>query len=373
VGLSEVRMTESPDGGLRSVLETAVGERTVPGAALAFGVRDRVLGQFVVGAAELGPAGPRPLTPGTLFDLASLTKVLATAPAVLALHEGGSLSLSDPLGRYVPAFAGPGRDAIRLRHLLMHTAGLRGSRQFHLSCSTPAELVPAVVREPLVGVPGRQVVYSDLGFLLLGEVVAVVTGWSLDQACDALLYRPLGLVHTAFRPADRLPGTPLAATTEPDAEPAAGAPHDRNARLAGGVAGHAGLFSTIGDVAHYAAWWAGDGHGPLSPATRAEAMRCHTAALDGRRGHGWVARGDTADFLDGAWSGAAVTHTGFTGTSIAVDPERGWWLCLLTNAIHLGRHRAEVAALRTLVHHLAAPTLAAATEAAGGRPTDRRS
>jgi CubicO group peptidase (beta-lactamase class C family) len=358
-------MTESPDGGLRSVLETAVGERIVPGAALAFGIRDRFLGRFVVGAAELGPPGPRPLTPDTLFDLASLTKVMATAPAVLALHEQRSLSLDDPLGRYVPAFAGPGRDAIRLRHLLTHTAGLRGSRRFHLSCSTRGELLTAVVREPLVAAPDRQVVYSDLGFLLLEEVVAAVTGLPFDRACDALLYRPLGLAHTAFRPGDRLPGTPRAATTEPDAEPAAGAPHDRNARLAGGVAGHAGLFSTVDDVARYAAWWAGEDRGPLSPATRAEAMRCHTPALDGRRGHGWVARGDTADFLDGSWSGTAVTHTGFTGTSIAVDPERGWWLCLLTNAVHLGRDRPEVAVLRALVHRRAALTLAAATDTAG--------
>jgi CubicO group peptidase (beta-lactamase class C family) len=100
-------------------------------------------------------------------------------------------------------------------------------------------------------------------------------------------------------------------------------------------------------------------------------MRCSTGALDGRRGHGWVARGDTADFLDRSWSGAAVTHTGFTGTSITVDPERGWWLCLLTNAVHLGRDRPEVPAFRASVHRLAASTLAAATteeKASADRP-----
>ena len=356
-------MTEFPDQRLRTVLERAVRERTVPGVALAFGVRDRVVGQLVLGAAELAPDGDVPLTADTLFDLASLTKVTATAPAVLALHDGGSLSLDDPLVRYVPDFRGPGREAVRLRHLLTHTAGLLGSRRFYLSCTTPAELRTAVVTEPLVGAPGRQVGYSDLGFLLLGWVVEAVTGLPLDEACAALLYEPLGLAHTTYRPAGRLPDVRTATTTEPGATPAPGAPHDRNARLAGGVAGHAGLFSTLGDVARYAAWWAGTDRGPVTPATRAEAMRCSTRGLDGRRGHGWATRGDTVDFLDDAWSGAAVTHTGFTGTSLAIDPERGWWLCLLTSAVHLGRDRPEVADLRARAHRMAARVLAAADAA----------
>jgi CubicO group peptidase (beta-lactamase class C family) len=356
-------MTEFPGERLRTVLQTAVRTRTVPGVALAFGVREEVVGRLVLGAAELPPDGDVPLTEGTLFDLASLTKVMATAPAVLALHDAGSVSLDDPLIHHVPDFRGAGREAVRLRHLLTHTAGLLGSRRFYLSCGTPAELRTAVVTEPLVGHPGRQVGYSDLGFLLLGWVVEAVTGLPLDEACAGLLYEPLGLAHTTYRPAVGLPGVPLAATTEPGAAPAPGAPHDRNARVAGGIAGHAGLFSDVGDVARYAAWWAGTERGPLSPATRAEAMLCSTPELNGRRGHGWVTRGDPADFLDGAWSGAAVTHTGFTGTSLTIDPERGWWLCLLTSAVHLGRERPEVNALRARVHRMAAQVLVAADDA----------
>ena len=352
-------MTEFPDGPLRDLLETAVRDRVVPGAALAIGVGDRVVGRLTLGAAELGARGETPLTADTVFDLASLTKVMATGPTVLALHDAGVLSLDDPLERYVAGVAAPEGAGIRVRHLLAHTAGLLGSRRFYLSCTTAAELRAAVVAEPLSGVPGRQVIYSDLGFLLLGWVVEAATGLPLDEACARFVHEPLGLTRTAYRPAERLAGLPLAATTEPGADPVAAAPHDRNARLAGGVAGHAGLFSTLGDVARYAAWWAGTEDGPVSPATRAEAMRCQTAGLDGRRGHGWATRGDAADYLDEHWSGAAVTHTGFTGTSLAVDPRRGWWVCLLTAAVQLGRDRPEVADLRAHVHRLAAQGLAA--------------
>jgi CubicO group peptidase (beta-lactamase class C family) len=350
-------MSERPHERLRSSAEAAVQKKVVPGLAVAYGVRNEWAEHLVVGTAGGGPHGSALLTADTLFDLASLTKVMATAPAILALCDSGVLSLDDPVVRYVGDFNGPGRADIRLRHLLTHTAGLLGSRRYYLFCTDPDELRAAVVSEPLIGIPGRQVVYSDLGFLLLGWVVETTTGLPLDDACATVLHEPMGLRRTAFRPADRLPGLQPAATTEPGADPVPGAPHDRNARLAGGVAGHAGLFSTLHDTARFAAWWAGADDGPLSPATRATAMRCQTPGLDGRRGHGWVGRGDAADFLDPPWSGAAVTHTGFTGTSIAVDPQRGWWACLLTAAVHLGRDRPEVAALRAEVYRLTAREL----------------
>jgi CubicO group peptidase (beta-lactamase class C family) len=153
----------------------------------------------------------------------------------------------------------------------------------------------------------------------------------------------------------------LADTTEPGAEPRPGRPHDRNAQACGDVAGHAGVFAVLDDVAAYAAWWAGDDGGPVSPATRAEAARCATGELPGpRRGLGWQVHGDGGaehDFLPAAWPGTTVLHTGFTGTSIAADPATGWWACLLTNAVHLGRDRPEVGALRTRVHDLVAAVL----------------
>lgn len=344
---------------LRAVLEAAVERRVVPGAALAAGIGDRTLVRITCGTTS-GTGDGVPVDGTTVFDLASLTKVMAMTPVVLALRDAGRLALSDPVGRYLPTFATGDRTGIRLDSLLTHTAGLRASRRFYHFCSTAREVLAAVAAEPLVAAPGERVIYSDLGFLLLGRVVEVVTGQPLDEACAELVHRPLGLARTGYRPLRHplLASGPFAVTTEPGAKPAVGRPHDRNAQACGDVAGHAGLFSVLDDVAAYASWWAGTAPGPVAPATRAEAMRCATDGLGGRRGLGWMTRGDGDDFLDAAWSPAAVLHTGFTGTSVVVDPQRGWWTCLLTAAVHLGRDRPEVGELRAEVHRRAAAALA---------------
>jgi CubicO group peptidase (beta-lactamase class C family) len=344
---------------IRDELGAAIRAGVVPGAALALGIHRTCIARIATGSAELGPCANRQLTPDTLFDLASLTKVMATAPAVLCLVDRGMLALDDPLGRFDPAFRTDGRERIQLRHLLTHTAGLLGSRRFYRWCRTPSELHRAVRAESTVAAPGERVLYSDLGYILLGNVVEAVSGLALDQACVSLLYDPLGLRKTRFRPMQDVATSAdlVASTTEPGSTAGAGLAHDRNARTAGGVAGHAGLFSPINDVARYAAWWSGRRDGPVSVATRADAMRCHTDGMGGRRGLGWATRGDVSDFLGDEWSASAVTHTGFTGTSIAVDPDRGWWVCLLTNAVHLGRDRPEAGLLRSTLHRVAASAL----------------
>jgi CubicO group peptidase (beta-lactamase class C family) len=138
--------------------------------------------------------------------------------------------------------------------------------------------------------------------------------------------------------------------------------HDENARLMGGVAGHAGLFSTAADLARFAAWWVGDRGGPVPARLRRDAASCHTAGLGGtglggRRGLGWVCRGDRFDILGGRWPATAVSHTGFTGTSLALDPPSGVWAVLLTNAVHAGRDATAIRALRREAHAAAAAGL----------------
>lgn len=357
-------MPEPPDHPLRTLLSTAVADGStavadgvVPGAALAVGVRDRCLLRVDVGGTDTAPQWCRPLASDTLFDLASLTKVLATMPAVLALADAGELSLDDPLTRHLPAFSGDGREEVTIGHLLTHTSGLPASRRYYRFCASADDMLRAVLAEPLEALPGTRVAYSDLGFLLLGELIRARTGQTLPEACAELVHRPLGMTGTGYPP---LPDRPVAATTEPGAVPAPGQPHDRNARLYGGAAGHAGLFAPLTDVARFAAWWVSDDDGPVSRHTRVEAARCRTEGLGGSRGWGWMTRGDGHDFLPENWPATAAMHTGFTGTSVALDPVRGWWVCLLTNAIHLGRDRPEVGELRTEIHRLAVPLLASA-------------
>jgi CubicO group peptidase (beta-lactamase class C family) len=242
-----------------------------------------------------------------------------------------------------------------VRQLLAHTSGLPPVFPFWSRCRDRDEASRALLRVPLATPPGTRVVYSDVGFMLLGRVVSAVTGSPLDVGVGELVTGPLGLVRTGFRP-DRAQGASTAAATEPQPDGTAltGTVHDENARFFGGVAGHAGLFAPLDDLVRYldAAWAGGDF---LPPALRREACRPQTAGLDGTRGLGWVLRGDPADTLGTRWPPGSVSHTGFTGTSLAIDPASGWRAVLLTNEVHLGRDRGVIRALREAVHDRCPP------------------
>jgi glucoamylase len=318
-----------------------------------------VSGGGVPGAVAMAGRGPSVLETvsagypaDTVFDLASLTKVVATTTVTLAL----GIDLSSYADSYVPA---PLWSGVTVRHLLTHTSGLPDSRKFYQWCADRSELLASLYATELAAPPGTRVTYSDLGFITLGEIVAVVAGEPLDAAVRRLVLEPLGMTSAGFLPA--FPASRFAPTTEPDTGlPPPGVVHDENARLLGGVAGHAGLFATAADLARFAQWWicaggSGDG-GPVPVSVRRLAMTCQTDGLPGvegfpgRRGLGWVCTGDRYDILGDAWPATSVSHTGFTGTSLALDPKSGLWVVLLTNGVHYGRDATAVKALRRAVH-----------------------
>jgi CubicO group peptidase (beta-lactamase class C family) len=314
---------------------------------------------------------------GTVFDLASLTKVVGTATAVLALAGSGGLGLDDRAGRYLPSFGA--LRAVTVRQLLAHTSGLPDTRRFYEWCASPEALLRDLHATPLEALPGTRVTYSDLGFMALGEIVARVAGEPLDAAVSDLVTGPLGMTRTAYNPAStaladsvpaaapRVAGGPIGAARDaagdgfaaterkPGGTPWAGVVHDENARLMGGVAGHAGLFAPVADLETFAAWWAGEDDVAVPARLRREAERLQTAGLDGCRGLGWVRQGDRYDILRGTWPPGSVSHTGFTGTSLAVDPATGTWAVLLTNAVHFGRDPERIRALRRQFHAALAP------------------
>ena len=183
-----------------------------------------------------------------------------------------------------------------------------------------------------------------------------MAGEPLDSAVRRLVTAPLGLACTGFNPsaaADRFASTERRA----DGTPWTGIVHDENARLMGGTAGHAGLFSTVADLARFAGWWVSDAAGPVSAGLRRAAETCLTDGLGGRRGLGWTCTGDRHDILGGHWPASAVSHTGFTGTSLALDAASGGWVVLLTNAVHFGRDNTASKALRRDVHRAVAAGL----------------
>ena len=336
-----------------ALLDAAVAGGRVPGAVVMAGHGPDVLGRWVAGQADARQE--RPMHADTVFDLASLTKVVATTTVTLALAAQGRLGLDDPVTGYLPQFTA-GRDGpVTVRHLLTHTAGLPPRRTFYRWCRTRDELLRDLWRTPLETPPGSRVAYSDPGFIVLGELVAAAAGQNLDTAVRTQVTGPLGLTAVRFIPNG--PGECFAATERrADGSAWAGTVHDENARLMGGVAGHAGLFAPAADLARFAAWWVSDDDAVVPAARRRAAASCQTAALGtGRRGLGWACAGDGFDILGGHWPPTAVSHTGFTGTSLALDPASGRWVVLLTNAVHFGRDATAVQALRRAVHAAAAP------------------
>ena len=275
-----------------ALLTDRVTARVWPGAVAAVGHGDQLQAEWVAGWAEDGPGGRRPMTRDTVFDLASLTKVLATLPAVLQAVGRGEVGLDTPLAAYV-AGVDP-RPTVR--HALTHTTGLPSHQRF--TVSGPAELVAAAAAVPLVDPPGTRVLYSDLGFVLLGGVVAAVTGRAFEAVVADDVMAPSGSSARFLPPAAWRERT--AATEVVDGVTTLGVVHDENAAAGGGVAGHAGLFGTVDDVRTAVPIWLADG--PLLEATlRAEALADQTPALDGHRGLGWTARGDAFDVLDDGW------------------------------------------------------------------------
>ncbi|MCL6547776.1 MAG: beta-lactamase family protein [Alicyclobacillus sp.] len=345
-------------------LDRAVEERQIPGAVLSVGIGRETVLRHACGWAWDWGGQRRPATLETVWDLASLTKVVATLPAVLSLVDDGLVRLRDRVGLFVPAFDAKDKQGVTLWHLLTHTGGLISHRTYYEFCANAAEIWKAVEIEPLLNEPGTAVVYSDLGFMLLGRIVEIVSGQSLGRYVRERVFDPLGMRDTGFCPAteradliSRAAGTEVSPRTR---QPKQGVVHDENAEALGGTSGHAGLFSTVADLEAYVKFWVSpDAHSPavVSPAARRLAVQCHTEHLDGRRGLGWVARGDGYDHTGDLWPSSAVGHTGFTGTSLAFDPASGLWTILLTNRVHYGRDNNHIIRLRGLIHNLVAAAL----------------
>jgi CubicO group peptidase (beta-lactamase class C family) len=357
------------------LIDDAVVRGVIPGAVLAAGIgRAQPVLLHIAGDAQRDAAARRPMSASTIFDLASLTKVTATLPCVLHLVARGAIALDDPVCRFLPVFAGAGddsagKDRVTVRHLLTHTGGLPDSRKYYEYLRNPAEIRAAALAEPLTSPPGSVVRYSDVGFIVLGELCASVAGCGLDRLVRDVVCEPLGMADTGYLPPPALAGR-IASTEHARGAAKTGVVHDENTEALGGVAGQAGLFGTAADLASYATAWAcADSEQAaalgLPGWLRAEALACQTEGLagnglPGRRGLGWGLRGERWDNMGEGWPVTGAGHTGFTGTSLSVDPPSGMWVVLLTNAVHFGRGPDHsVVSLRKSVHASTAATLLA--------------
>lgn len=332
-----------------------------PGAVLLVARHGRVALRRSYGFAQLLPE-KRPMTLDTVFDLASLTKVVATAPVALKLVERGELSLDDPLSMYFPPFGEGVKARVRIWHLLTHTSGLPAHLPLYSLALKRGEVYSYLSGVGLEYEPGTRVVYSDLGFILLGGVIEMVAGKTLNEVAEELVFRPLGMRETTFNPEGDL--KERAAATEHcklRGRILRGEVHDENAWFMGGVAGHAGLFSTAMDLAAYAQMWLSGGFFGariLSPITVKLATRNHTQGLNERRGLGWALNGGPCSCGD-LMSDEAYGHTGFTGTSLWIDPTYDLFVLLLTNRIHPTRESSCIVRARRLVHNAVVSSITA--------------
>jgi CubicO group peptidase (beta-lactamase class C family) len=255
----------------------------------------------------------------------------------MILFDEKKIGLDDPVVNYIPTFGGGDKDKVTIRQLLTHTSGLPAGRDIWRIAQTPLEARALVLSTTLEGRPGAQYIYSDLGADVLGLIVEVVAGEPLDKFLSRRVFEPLGMNETMFRPADSLRSR-IAPTevTPPRGYPLRGEVHDENAYALGGVAGHAGLFSTAADLSVFAQMMLNGGEYNGVQIISKPTVELFTSRAFGHRALGW----DTAegDYGSGRFLGpTAYGHTGFTGTSMWIDPEREMFVILLTNRVHAAR------------------------------------
>jgi CubicO group peptidase (beta-lactamase class C family) len=295
----------------------------------------------------------------TIFDLASLTKVLATAPAILKLAEERKLSLVDPVSKWLPEFSGKGKDDLLILHLLTHTSGLD---DFSFSdTGTRQSAILGAAAERLKGEVGSRFRYADINFVLLGEIVSRVTGMELDRYTRISFYSPLGMGDTGFSPAgDKTPR--CAATTIGENCWLIGLPQDYPTRQLGGVSGHAGLFSTVRDLAIFCRMLLNGGEWDGKRVLSGRAVEQMTAPYFSQkgkvmRGLGWDMASPYSSPKGSGFSEVSFGHTGYSGTSIWIDPESKVFVILLTTRLEF-KKISELSNLRSELSSLAARYLA---------------
>jgi uncharacterized protein YbbC (DUF1343 family)/CubicO group peptidase (beta-lactamase class C family) len=353
VGVSPERL-----GRIDGAVAEALARRDVPGAVVLVLHDGRVIWRKAYGVRSRQPTTV-PLNADTVFDLASLTKPIATATSILLLIEKGKLRLSDQAAQYIPGFARLGKEKITVEHLLLHTSGLIADNSLADYRDGPAQALERIHALGTVATPGERSIYSDVGYIVLGELVQRVSGQSLDAFARQHIFAPLGMSDTTFCPTGDSKQR-AAPTEQHQGRWLTGEVHDPRARALGGVAGHAGLFSTADDLAIYAQMLLDNGmfrgQRILAPLT-VRLMTTPRLVPRGLRSYGWdVQTGYSSQRGSLFPAGQGFGHTGFTGTSLWIDPASRTAVILLTSRLY-GDSKGEVSRLRSQVATLAAAAL----------------
>ena len=333
------------------ILREGIARRAFPGAAVAI----TLAGELVElrGFGRLTYDGEDPEVTGeTIFDVASLTKVMAATPMAMSLYEQGALELDTPLSSVITGFGNDGkRGEVTLQHLLAHTSGLPAYEKLFERATSREELIDLACRVPVQRDPGESVEYSDIGFILLGAALERLADESIDRFCAREIFGPLGLSRTGYRPPaewrEQIPPTEEDQTFRHRV--IQGEVHDENASMMGGVSAHAGLFSSAADIARFAEWMLREG----KPILRADTAKVFTSPQPVHKGYarglGWD-RVSQPSSSGRYFSGSSYGHLGYTGTSLWIDPERCLSVTLLTNRTWPRRESQSIRQIRPAFH-----------------------
>lgn len=358
--LSDAKLDHNRLKNIDSLINRLILEECFPGAVIAVG-RNNVLAFLQsYGYASLYPAKEK-MTIDKVFDLASLTKVVCTTSMVMKAVEDGLIRLDDPISYFIPTFSGEKKDKVTIWHLLTHTSGLPPHVPLYSVLSSKEDVIDYISKLKLEYTPGTKVVYSDLGFILLGTIIEKTFDTTLDVISQEKIFIPLGMNDTMFNPKGKL--KERAVTTEYcklRKRFLKGEVHDENSWFMGGVAGHAGLFSTAFDLSIFAQMLLNggvyDNKRIFSKTTIEEFTRIQTGHLNKNRALGWTIKGRQCSCGD-LMSSKAFGHTGFTGTSIWIDPTYNMFIILLTNRVHPTRENECILRARPLIHNYIMSTI----------------
>ena len=339
---------------VNKIMENAISDSVFPGAVLLFGIDNEFLYSKTFGHYTYDKSSPE-MKLNTIFDLASVSKVVGTTSAAMILVEKGKLNLNDKVIKYLPEFNNNGKDKITIRNLLLHNSGLAAFKKYYDIYNTAEEVINDIMNTDLVYKTGTKYVYSDLGIITLQQVIEKITGMGLDKFLKKNLFDPLDMTRTMYNPPDSLKSQ--CAPTEIDTffrmRPLQGEVHDERAYMLHGVAGHAGLFSTAEDLSKFVRMLLNNGMYNGKHILDKNIIQEWTTkqTIQSTRGIGWDTKSKEKSSSGKYFSMNSFGHTGYTGTSIWVDKESNLFVIMLTNRVYPTRKNRKIYPFRAVIHN----------------------
>ncbi len=337
-----------------SVIENAIKDQAFPGAQLLIWKDGKTIYEKPYGHFTYDKKSPK-VTSATLYDLASVTKVIATTTATMICYDRKLFSLDDPVVKYIPEFGVNGKDQITIKNLLLHNSGLPAFKRFYEFCSSADDVLKDIYYSKLEYPTGEKTIYSDLGIITLAKIIEKVTAKKFDVFCKEEIFTPLKMYSTLFNPPDSL--KKLCAPTENDNywrnSLLQGEVHDEASAMLNGVAGHAGLFSTASDIAKLMSVLINNGMYNGKYFINPETVKLFTTRYSEQssRALGWDTKSEKGSSAGDFFSPYSFGHTGYTGTSVWADPERKLVVIFLTNRVYPTRDNIKILKVRPELHN----------------------